>query len=234
MRKLIRWLPIVALFILFVHSLTYAQLYERKIIEYVRLVSEGRSEVVENRLPELERKIPRAAGIIYLEGLIATDGDEAIRCFRVITDSFPRSDWADDALARLFEYNQSVGNYTEAENNFSRIKNDYPKSVYLTSNYLQNVRFSEAQQTEHGGNEFAVQIGAFSLKENAEKLYGRFRKEGYKVDIYENLLDGKNLLYLVWIGSYTTLEEARKIQTELKKKYNYDSVIRPRSSWKKW
>jgi hypothetical protein len=234
MRILVRYLQLVLFFILTAHSFSIAQLYERKITEYVRLVSEGKSELVGNRLQELERKIPRAAGIIYLEGLIATNGDEAIRCFRVIADSFPRSDWADDALARLFEYNQSTGNYAEAEQNFNRIKSEYPKSTYITSNYLHNVRFSEPPQTEHGGNEYAVQIGAFSLKENAEKLYGRFRNEGYKVDIYENLLDGKNLLYLVWIGSYTTLEDAQRIQAELKKKYNYESVIRPRSSWKKW
>jgi hypothetical protein len=234
MEKMSRFLPIVAILILILNTLSFAQLYERKIIEYVRLVSEGKSELVGNRLPNLERKIPRAAGIIYLEGLIATNGDEAIRCFRVIADSFPRSDWADDALARLFEYNQSIGNYTEAEDNLNRIKSDYPKSAYLTTNYLHNVRFSEAPQKEHGGNEYAVQIGAFSLKENAEKLYERFRNEGYKIDIYENLLDGKNLLYLVWIGSYTTLEDAQKIQSELKTKFNYDSVIRPRSSWKKW
>lgn len=234
MRNIIRWLPIIGVFILIVHSLSFAQLYERKIIEYVRLISEGKSELVGNRLQELERKIPRAAGLIYIEGLVATNGDEAIRCFKVIADSFPRSEWADDALARLFEYNQSTGNYTEAEENLNRIKNNFPKSTYLTSNYLQNVRYSEAAQTEYKGNEYAVQIGAFSLKENAKKLCERFRSKGYKVDIYENLLDGKNLLYLVWIGSYTTLEDAQRIQAELKTKFNYESVIRPRSSWKKW
>jgi tetratricopeptide (TPR) repeat protein len=234
MRKSIHWLKINIIFIVVVHSMSFAQLYERKIIEYVRLISEGKSELVGNRLPELEKKIPRAAGLIYIEGLVATNGEEAIKCFKVIADSFPRSDWADDALARLFEYNQNTGNYTEAEQDYNRMKAEYPKSTYLTSNYLQDMRFSKPQHTESQGNEFAVQIGAFSLKENAEKLYNRFRNEGYKVDVYENLLDGKNLLYLVWIGSYTTLEDAQRIQAELKAKYSFDSVIRTRSSWKKW
>jgi len=211
-----------------------AQVYEKKIFEYVRMVSEGNCSQVATKLPEIMRKIPHSAGVFYLEGLIATRGDEAIKYFSVITDSFPRSDWADDALARLFEYHQNVGNPREAERNYERLKTEYPASPYLTTNYLRNIRFLQDQSPKEQGREYAVQIGAFSIRENAEKLQQRFASEGYNVDIYENLLDGKSLLYLVWIGSYYTEGEAQQVLLEIKSKYKTIGVVRMRSSWKKW
>ena len=215
-------------------GLLNAQTYERKIIEYVRMISKGQSIQVASKLPDLKKKIPRSAGLIYVEGLIATRGDEAIRCFSIIADSFPNSEWADDALARLFEYHQYSGSPNEAEGNFERLRSEYPSSPYLSTNYLRDIRFANYRPQQEQGNDYAVQIGAFSIRENAEKLQQRFLTEGYKVDIYENLLDGKNLLYLVWIGSFGTEEEAQRIQIEVKTKYNIDGLIRMRSAWKKW
>jgi hypothetical protein len=211
-----------------------AQLYEKKIIEYVKMISAGQGEHVALKLPDFKKKIPRSAGLIYVEGLIATKGDEAIKCFKIIADSFPHSDWADDAIARLFEYHQSVGDPKDAEQNFDRLKTEYPTSPYLTTNYLRDIRFSQDKLPQNQENDYAVQIGAFTIRENAEKLRQRFITEGYKVDIYENLLDGKTLLYLVWVGSFGTAEEAQHLYIEIKTKYNIDGLIRIRSSWKKW
>jgi hypothetical protein len=211
-----------------------AQTYERKIIEYVRMISKGQTEQVASKLPDLKKKIPRSAGLIYVEGLVASNGDEAIRCFSIIADSFPHSEWADDALARLFEYHQNSGSPNEAEGNFERLRTEYPASPYLSTNYLRDVRFANYHSQQVQGGDYAVQIGAFSIRENAEKLQQRFLAEGYNVDIYENLLDGKNLLYLVWIGSFNNENEAQRIQTEVKTKYNIDGLIRMRSAWKRW
>jgi len=211
-----------------------AQTYERKIIEYVRMISKGQSVQVASKLPDLKKKIPRSAGLIYVEGLIATKGDEAIRCFSIIADSFPHSEWADDALARLFEFNQNSGSLTEADGNFERLRSEHPSSPYLTTNYLRDIRFANYQPHEDSGNDYAVQIGAFSIRENAEKLQQRFNSEGYKSDVYENFLDGKNLLFLVWVGSFNNQQEADNLRSEIKEKYNIDGLIRMRSSWKKW
>jgi hypothetical protein len=233
--KIIRtYTKIIAFLILINSYFVSAQMYERKIIEYVRMVSKGQSIQVASKLPDLKKKIPRSAGLIYIEGLVATRGDEAIRCFSIIADSFPHSEWADDALARLFEYHQNSGEPNEAEGNFERLRSEYPASPYLSTNYLRDIRFSDYQPQQEQGNDYAVQIGAFSIRENAEKLQQRFSSEGYNADVYENLLDGKNLLFLVWVGSFSNNEEAQRVQGEIKAKYNIDGLIRTRSSWKKW
>jgi len=227
------------LYLLSFHTLT-AQLYEKKIIEYVRMISEGRSDIVKNKVLDLQKKIPRAAGLIYIEGLIASNENEYIKCFNVIVDSFPHSEWADDALARLFEYHMREGKQDDAERNYQVLQSDFPSSPYLTTGYLMQERLSTENPqsgpplSQKNGEEWAIQIGAFSIRDNAEKLRQRFASEGYAVNVYENLLDGKNLLYLVWVGSFPNADEARPLIKEIKMKYNIDGVPRVRTSWKKW
>jgi hypothetical protein len=216
-----------------------AQLYQQKVIEYVRLIAAGNSAVVAPKIAGLRQKIPETAGLVYIEGLLASDDHTAIQYFRAISDSFPRSEWADDALARLFELYLSRGRTGDAMTEMEQLRSRYPTSPYLTSNYLTNSIVSTIDDTISGesrtsGTEFAIQVGAFSIKTNAENLQRQFRNDGYRTDIYENLLDGHNLLYLVWIGSFRTRDDAERTLAEIKSKYNIDGILRTRSSWKKW
>jgi SPOR domain len=221
-------------------SIAYPQLYETKIFEYVRMVSKGNGDEVASKFSDLRNKLPRGAGMIYLEGLVATDGHDAIRCFHVITDSFPRSDWADDALARIFECQAAMGEPIEAEETYQRLKQQYPASPYITTGYLQQQVLDEAitaadrKLPDSQQNEWAIQVGAFTKKENAEKLLQKITADGYLVNIYENLLDGKNLYYLVWVGSFNSEEEAKPLLKEIKAKYKIEGVLRARQVWKKW
>jgi|GEM_PF-2075219 len=239
MQNLIRFLVCLLFLGPFSGKIAFGQVYEKKIIEYVRKISQGRSDQVIKKLPELERKLPHSAGLIYIEGLISDDGDEALRCFRIIADSFPHSEWADDALARMFEYYGCLGMSEEAEVNIERLHSQYPQSAYIKTNYLAEIKpISEDSltyiQSDKKGTDFAIQIGAFSIRENAEKLRKNFDADGYRADIYENLLDGKNVLYLVWIGNYASAGEASQHLPEIKSRYKIEGLIRPRISWKKW
>jgi hypothetical protein len=240
MERILRGALNVLLFTFLWGGVVYPQLYERKIVEYVRMVSEGKSEQVLSKLPDLKTKFPHAAGLIYIEGLVAVKGEESVKCFHVIADSFPRSEWADDALARLFEYHLRVGDPHEAEASIRRLQNDFPESPYITTGYLQQERLSsdtliyKAVPPKIEGQIWAIQIGAFAVKKNAERLQGKVSDDGYLVNVYENLLDGKNMLYLVWVGMFATPEEAKPLLKEIKNHYNIDGVLRVRQSWKKW
>lgn len=239
-KEILHYMIVFSIITIFYHATSVSQVYERKIFEYVRLISEGQSESVAPKISDLKKKIPRSAGIIYIEGLIAGDEDESIRCFNIIADSFPRSEWADDALARLFEYHFRVGSSTEAEASIQKLYSKYPSSAYITTGYIQQERLTPDNYTFNKetprmqGQEYAIQIGAFSIRENAEKLKKRLSADGYNTNIYENFLDGKNILYLVWVGAFNTAEETRPILQEIKKRYNIEGVLRMRSLWKKW
>lgn len=63
---------------------------------------------------------------------------------------------------------------------------------------------------------YAIQLGAFSVRENADKLASDLKSKGIDAVIYDNLIDGKRLLYLVWVGRFDRAEDAivdiRKIE----------------------
>jgi len=81
--------------------------------------------------------------------------------------------------------------------------------------------------------EFTVQVGAFSRKANAERLGRRFQNSGWSVDVYKNVLDRKKIYYLVWIGTYASLDEAHAQQALIEQKYRIRGVIRQRIAWQK-
>ncbi|MBI4810075.1 MAG: hypothetical protein HY800_01240, partial [Ignavibacteriales bacterium] len=179
-RSMFRSCVVLLFFSLLMFQSLTAQVYEKKIFEYIRLVSEGQSDLIQSKIIDLKKKIPRSAGIIYIEGLISSDENVSLRCFHVIVDSFPRSEWADDALARLFEYHMRVGSPSDAERSYQLLQSEYPGSPYLTTGYLRQERLSQENLTYNRslpriqGQEWAIQIGAFSIRENAEKLQQKF------------------------------------------------------------
>ncbi len=81
--------------------------------------------------------------------------------------------------------------------------------------------------------EFAVQVGAFAIKENAELVREQFLAEGYRADVYENFLDGKKLLYLIWVGSFPTREEAESALDTIRTKHEINGILRTRTAERK-
>jgi len=78
--------------------------------------------------------------------------------------------------------------------------------------------------------EYAVQVGAFEKKINALKLRAVLSHAGYQVDVYENYIDGKKLLYLVWVGNFTTVGDADSISKEITAEQKIKGVLRVRSA----
>jgi cell division protein FtsN len=70
---------------------------------------------------------------------------------------------------------------------------------------------------------YTLQTGAFSTMANAEKQKNFFDDLGYTVDITNKIRGGRSL-YLVWVGSYRTAEEARAAGREMKAKTKIDAI----------
>ncbi len=79
-------------------------------------------------------------------------------------------------------------------------------------------RFGPGDQPQESGQEWVVQVGAFSQQQRALLRKSFFEQKGYQVRLATKRKDDV-LLYLVWIGSFTDSEEARKFGDQLKKKY---------------
>ncbi len=222
-----------------------AQDVDRMLDTYLRKISEGRYEEVRKSLPDRANQagpIPRDnPGFIYLEGLIAPDGTTALRMFRTVSDSLPPNPWRDDALARMFEIYTNLNDRGGAAEVFRRMERDYPRTPYITTGYLDRV-----ERSAGGGREpiadsagrivavYAIQVGAFSVMSNAEKLAGRLKALGFNAVIYDNLLDGEHLLHLVWVGRFDEREDAGPVILEIEKATGIRGVLREQMIWRSW
>jgi tetratricopeptide (TPR) repeat protein len=206
------------------------ELNEAAIQRRLELIKNGQADEVKAELPSLLTKYQNQPGVLYLQGVLTSDGSEAVRIFQSVVDNFPKSEWADDALYKAYQYYYSIGLYKTATQKYDQLKQAYPNSPYLSPGEL-GLAAREAEAVEKPGTvhdtdngTFAVQVGAFSTAENANKQKRFFHNVGYPVEILNKVKRGKSF-YLVWIGNFKSNDEARKFGTELKRKYKIDTIV---------
>src|SRR5512140_2678476 len=105
----------LALLISLVGSTAAAQGSEPDINSYIARINNGQGEEVRNEIPSLLAKYPNNPGVLYLQGLVTSDGGEAVRIYQSIVDNFPKSEWADDALYKVYQFYYALGLYRTAE-----------------------------------------------------------------------------------------------------------------------
>ena len=203
---------------------------EPDIWKRLEMIKNGQADEVKKELPSLLTRYQHHPGVLYLQGLLTSDGTEAVKIFQSVVDNFPMSDWADDALFKIYQYYYSIGLYKTAAQKYERLKKDYPTTPYLahgeprgmarTADDGEKVKPSPSSE----GGTFAVQVGAFSTAENANRQKNFFRNSGKPVEILNKVKSGKSF-YLVWMGNFKNYEEARKFRSELKSRYNIEPIV---------
>ncbi len=109
---------------------------------------------------------------------------------------------------------------------------DISKPYTLKAGHAFNITALSPAANEKMGTDYAIQLGAFAIKNNALRMQRRLIHDGYRAEIYEDYLDGKNLLYLVWVGSYESREQAVGQMTTFKSAYQIDGILMIRSGVK--
>jgi len=220
--------------------------------KYVAMVNNGNADDVRRELPGLVTKYPNHPGIMYLQGLVTREGSEAIRTYQTIVDNYPESEWADDALYRVYQFYYALGLYRTAEIKMKQIVERYPDSPYAKGGAGSQaagelppeeqpqpvstpVETPASPSTEPvavrsdtgGAAGFVLQVGAFGVQQNAQTLKDRFEAYGYPVEMISRVKDTKSL-FLVWVGNYRTQEEARAAGQEVRRKMGVDAIVIPR------
>jgi tetratricopeptide (TPR) repeat protein len=227
-------------------SYSWAQPSAPDISMYLSQIESGQSEQVKAEIPDLLKKYPNNPGVLYLQALTTSDGAEAVRMYQSIVDNFPRSEWADDALYKVYQFYYAIGLYRTAEMKMSQLKREYPTSKYVSSSAgmetkdlaeeketpvpdpttgkVEDAATSEEPKTEAPQGQFALQVGAYSTQVNAEKQKLFFEDQGFAVDVINKVKNGKSL-YLVLVGAFATYDLAKAKGLEIKKAYNIDSIV---------
>lgn len=220
--------------------LAYAQGSEPDIPRYLAQIKNGEGEKVKGELPTLLTKYPNHPGVMYVQGLLTTEGADAVRIYQSIVDNFPKSEWADDALYKVYQFYYALGLYRTAELKMNQLKADYPHSKYLTEGAEQaRVPVEVADTSSHVQKrtaaadtakpvslqvQFSLQVGAYAAQANAEKQKSFFEGLGYPAEIISKLKDNRSL-FLVLVGAYPTYDEAKAHGNEIKQKHNIDSIV---------
>ncbi len=211
---------------------------EPDIFKRLELIEKGHADVVRAELPTLMTNFQTHPGVLYLQGVLMTDGSEAAKIYQSIIDNFPRSEWADDALFKLYQYYYSIGLYKTADQKMEQLKRDYPYSTYATDQKVaEEPKVSVPAETPTPVSRpakgakptvvYTVQAGTFSLLQNAEELRARFEKEGYASHIFTIVNNGKKF-HKVWVGEFSKEDEARRFSAQIKKKYHLNTIVVPR------
>ncbi len=200
----------------------------------LELIENGQAEAVRAELPALMTNYQNNPGVMYLQATLTTDGAEAAKLYQNIVDNFPKSEWGDDALYKLYQYYYSVGLYKTADQKLVQLKEEYPFSSYATE---QNLAVEEKTTVKEKpsvvkpqgtvqkfATNFTVQVGAFSTLQNAGDLRAKFEKEGFTSNIFTIVSHGKKL-HKVWVGEFQTYDEAKRFTAEIKKKFNLTAIV---------
>ena len=238
--------------LLFMCSLS-TRVTAQDISTYVSQLDKGQTEEVRKALPDLIAKYQNNPGVLYLQGRTASDGNEAVKFYHSVVENFPKSEWADDALYRAYQYYYALGLFRTADSKLRQLKHDYPDSPYLagkgniklpeqdeeasTTNETDTVETvtdstngtreekpaATAAQSEPSEN-YTLQVGAYTTAVNAEKQKSFFEKLGYEVQVTNKVRGGKSF-FLVWVGSFKTPDEAMRFGKEVKAKHKIDSIV---------
>jgi cell division septation protein DedD len=226
-----------------------AQKGEPDIGKYVNQINEGQVQHVREQLPALLSKYPNHPGALYVQALLTREGAEAVRIYQSIVDNFPRSEWADDAVYKTYQFYYSLGLYRTAELKMNQLKAQYPTSPYLQESVEPSVPLQsgneqpvstvpqqqipqeprqEAEkpvvQAEPIHVRFSLQVGAFTVQANAEAQKSRFEHLGYTAELISKVKDTRSL-FTVLVGDYQTYSEAKTAGVEIKRKLGIDSIV---------
>lgn len=234
-------------------ALAVAQTGAPDVQQLVDLVNRGQGDVVKAELPSLLSRYPNNPGILYVQALLTSEGAEAVRMYQSIVDNFPKSEWADDALYKVYQFYYSLGLYRTAELKMAQLKREYPSSKYITSSAGPEAvkPAAEAQKPQqkppatppsakpaadpHAPAEspsqqavetglFSLQVGAYTALTNADRQKKYFEERGYTAEVISRVRDGRSM-YVVLVGAYRTYDEAKARAADIKQRLNIDSFV---------
>lgn len=249
MGKILKLILIVIIVVFNLH----AQNIDQEVARYITMLESGEVEKVMNEADKLIKENPNHPATLYLQGRLSIDGIEALKFYQAVVDNFSKSDWADDALYKIYQYYYAVGLYKTADLKWKHLQKEYPNSPFLRSPLSKDIKLvdedsvkvkeitvtqpvvkaieqpkvvkSSIENIEQPPQPiiYVLQVGAFSTLENAKKQEKFFVDRGYQVEVTNKIRAGKSL-YLVWIGNFNSTEEAAKVKDEIKLKYNIESI----------
>lgn len=217
------------LLLIFVFSLSVAA-QEADISSALRQIEAGDIKSAEATLVDLKSKRPNDPSVIFLDAVLTFNGEEALKKYSTVYEKFAKSRYADAALYRIFSYYYSLGYYKRAESYLSRLKTEFPNSPYLKSadrnipDSEEVVEITPEPKIDMVKYNFTIQAGAFLNFDNAKKLSGQIKSDGYFSEITSKEIGG-SILNVVNVGKFSKEDETGPVLEYLSKKFNLNGRV---------
>lgn len=211
--------------------LTFASVFfaqEQDITSALQNIESGNIQKAKAELKELKSKNQNDPSVIFLDAVTTKNGEEAQKKYSIVYEKFPKSNYADAALYRIFSYYYSLGYYKKAELYLSKLKSEYPNSPYIKSAdrkipddeepiaATQPEQKLPAVESEYN---FTIQAGAFLNLDNAMKLSEQIKNDGYFSEITTKEVGG-SILNIVNVGKFIKEDETKPVLDYLTQKFN--------------
>ncbi len=224
--------------LIFLSGWIYSQ--EVNIVPALKSIESGEIDKAEKILGELKKTNPDDPSVLFLDAVLTKDGDVSLNKYMNIYQKYPKSNYADAALYRIFSYYFSIGLYKKAEDYLTKLKNEYPNSPYIKSanRSIPDEEEATATQVQPAPKtektitpaapltdaNFTVQAGAFLNTDNAKKLSDQLQDAGYSTQIKTKEVGG-SILNVVTVGRFDTENEAAPVLDFLKQKFNLNGRV---------
>lgn len=151
----------------------------------------------------------------------------ARKLFLEVVEKYPQSPHLPEAMYFAASSLDASGNHEFAASEFRNLAAQYPGSPFAR---LAKEDLQESHYSSNGGSDknlkqkldpkgkYSLQIGAFSQVNNALNLKNYCSKLGFPTEIREKQ-EGRTTMYLVWLGSFETKNEAERLGELFKKQH---------------
>ena len=211
----------IPIFFIIVFLLSFPRIFAQEvdIVPYLKMIEQGKVEDVKTKLLDLKTEYPKSSNLIFLEGVLTENGQDAVVLYQSLVQKYPKSAYADAALYRIYSYYFALGLYNTADQNLDKLKQDYPESPYIKiaaanietttgdENFSNNNQPLNDESNSEKQFNYSIQAGAFTNTANANSLKKDIESAGMISYIKEKNVAGTEF-NVVYIGKFETRKEA--------------------------
>ena len=207
------------------------------ISEYLKYYESGLIKRIQVDMPLLKEKYGVTAEIMFFDGILEENGDEAYAIYQEILKNFPESPVVEHTLFRVAQFNYAKKQYYTSKKYYLELVDKFPETQYygqvtralgLIDNIL-GVMPDKSKDSYpidiNRTREFVIQLGVYAVQNNATNVKKYFQEIGYNnIEIIKDMVTGKPK-YKVWLRGYVTKEDASREGRRIKLRYRFDYII---------
>lgn len=123
--------------------------------EIITLIQNGQTHKARQLLLQIDENQKETDSFLFLKGCLSTDGDSAVACYEKLLQTYPNSQYSDDALFKLAQLKYAQGLYLTSRKQFSQLLKEYPRSgLHQQCNYWIGLCYQATGKTDSAQIQF--------------------------------------------------------------------------------